>query len=253
MNNATVTRDAWVLLVEPDTNDRTVTVNHNSRSAIRLLESADRPSESVFDGTVLSFFGIRFQELILPAGQGLWVRAVTNAIFVSATATKVRDAVGQSIGWADYVDDRYTSASRLSVPRNVDFALPNNGLGGVKAYAPEGIDLFADGKVTGREGEVLLLTQELTVQRDPNRTGEFDFETWLDIGGVIPPLFRRYYRIRGGGQERKIVSTTMVYTLDTWAANGAATMIRSSVDVHVWAMRTLVARVSVPDIPIPMS
>ena len=253
MNNATALRDEWTLLVEPDPNDRTITVNHNSRSAIRLLESTDRPSQSVFGGTVLSFFGIRFQELVLPAGQDLWVRAVTNAIYVSATATNLRDAVGRSIGWADYVDTTYTSANRLVVPKNVAFALPNNGLGGVKAYAPEGIDLFKDGKVTGREGEVLLITQEIMLQRDRNRTGEFDFETWFDIGGSIPPLFRRYERIRGGGKERKVVATTMVYTLDTWEANGATLMVRSSVDVELWSIRTLVARVSVPDTPIPLS
>ena len=124
------------------------------------------------------------------------------------------------LGWADYADSTYSEGSPFAVSNNTDTVLPNDGLNGPKTYAPDGIDLYdADsGVITGREGDGLLITLELTVERQSN-SGEFDFEVWWDIGGAVGELYRRYFRIRGGGLDRRVSYTTAVYTLDTWEDN----------------------------------
>lgn len=149
-----------------------------------------------------------------------------------------------SFEWADYADTQYTEGSPFSIVADTDTLLPNNGLGGVKTYEPDGITLYntSTQKITGIEGENRTITLEFKAK--PTAGATTYLEHWIDIGGVIPPLYTRIVSFpKGVGVERNITSTTMVYTLDTWEANGGSVYIRANGSADIYGIRYVIKRV----------
>lgn len=64
-------------------------------------------------------------------------------------------------GWADYSDTQYTVGSPFAVVADTDTILPNNGLGGPKTQEPDGETLYSAGKITGRNGDGILITVDM--------------------------------------------------------------------------------------------
>ena len=149
------------------------------------------------------------------------------------------------LGWADYNDTQYTSGSPLSLTANTNTALLNNAGSTIKTYLPEGVtDLYdvATQKVLGREGDAYIITTEYKAV--PTQAGTTYIETWFDIGGAVGELYRQISSFpKGQGQVRNITTSTLVYTLDTWEANGASLFIRSNRTANVYDIRYVIARV----------
>lgn len=149
------------------------------------------------------------------------------------------------LGWADYVDTQYTSESAFAVSANTDTNLPNNAGTARATYLPSDLTAFyADGKITGREGEALLITVDMKVIPGVGCTL---IEDWIDIGGSVGELYRRPSTFpKGQGIVRSIVHTTAVYTLDTWAQNGGTVKVRANGPCEIYDIRYVIFRVFKP-------
>lgn len=155
----------------------------------------------------------------------------------------VLSAYGLS-GWADYTDDQYTTGSAFSVSANTRTKIPNNA--GTKREQelpldyPNGLYDDVTGKILGQPGDSLLITVEFKIRR-ASGNGSFLLTSDFDIGGVIPPLYPRVQSL-AGQSEQNVTFTTAVFTLDTWAANGADFNVESSVAVELFGIRYVIHR-----------
>lgn len=140
----------------------------------------------------------------------------------------VERAVAQNTGWVDVVDTQYTSESPFSLVANTDTVLPNNGQAGVYSQKPNDVDSFyADGKITGRNGDGLLVTIDCVIV--PTSANTTSAEVWIDIGGAVGDLYRRIVTFpKGQGVARPLNFTFGGYTLDTWESNGGTVYIRAN-------------------------
>jgi hypothetical protein len=154
-------------------------------------------------------------------------------------------------GWGDYVDSQYTSESPFSLTADTDTLIPLDGLNGPKTQIPQDITSFIEtfdagsytsARVLGINGDSYLLTLDFKVL--PTSVNTTVIEFWYDIGGSIGELYRRTATFpKGNGLVRAITTTTNVYTLDTWEANGAEIYIRSDGPCNVYDFRMVISRV----------
>ncbi len=127
-------------------------------------------------------------------------------------------------GWAQYNDDQYTSGSPLVITAGSTVTLTNNGATSIKTHLPDGItDLYdtVTNKITPENiGDTYLLRIDFTTFTNSNNgLAELD----LDIGGSQGVILRRLINFpRGTGlaNAREYSSTSLVFTLDTFVANG---------------------------------
>lgn len=148
------------------------------------------------------------------------------------------------LGWAAYKDTTYTTSSRLTVSPGSDTVLPNNSGSVVGSFSPPDIANLYDGTViTGIQGEGRLITVEMKLEP---QTGANYMDMWFDIGGSVGEIYRRTVAFpKGSGAEYNHVSTTAVYTLDTWEANGATVYVRpDGGNVEIWNIRYVIHRTS---------
>lgn len=144
-------------------------------------------------------------------------------------------------GWADYADTQYTQGSPFALAANTDTLLPNNGLGGVKTQEPEGVTMYADGKITGRNGDGLMITVDMKVT--PTNANTTLLEVWFDIGGSIGQLYRRPISFpKGQGVQIGVNFTVAGFTLDTWEANGAQVYVRANGTCNIHGVRYVLTR-----------
>lgn len=151
-------------------------------------------------------------------------------------------------GWASYVDTQDTSESPLAITANTDTVLPNNRGSTITTYLPRDMaklgQQFVDsnGKITGREGDAILVTMDFIIV--PTEQNTTYVETWTNIGGSVGELYRRISTFpKGNGVARQIVHTTLMYTLDTWEANGGTVYIRTNGTANVYNIRYVISRV----------
>ena len=147
------------------------------------------------------------------------------------------------LGWADYVDSQYTSASPLTLSAATPALLDNDGVNGVKTYEPLGIDLYdtATRKIKGINGESRLITIEFKIK--PTSVAAQKAEVWIDIGGAVGAIYRRLTTFpKGNGVEHNVVMTTAAYTLDTWEANGGEVWIECDGPAEVYDIRYVLVR-----------
>ena len=114
-------------------------------------------------------------------------------------------------------------------------AITGSGSGAALANGTNG-----PGLITGRERDALGVTIDFKLTPS---VGATYVEVWLDIGGAIPPLYKRIVSFpKGSGVERPINFSTLAYTLDTWEANGAKVYVRSDGDVDIYDIRYVLHR-----------
>ena len=144
-------------------------------------------------------------------------------------------------GWGQYSDTQYTSTA-FSVAANVDTALPNNKGGVIESYKPADVTTFYDGSViTGRTGDSMTITIDMSAL--PTSATTTLLEVWFDIGGSFGELYRRLISFpKGNGIVRPINFTVGVYSLDTWAANGASVFCRANGPVDLSNIRYVITR-----------
>ena len=162
------------------------------------------------------------------------------------TAQNLRDAVVSlhaGSGWADYADNQYTSGSPFALSANTDTVLPNNAGVIRNSELPGDVSAFySGGKIAGREGDALAIT--IDFKAVPTNPAATFLEVWFDIGGSVGELYRRIVTFpKGQDVERGVTMTTMVYTLDTWEANGADVYVRCNGTADLYDIRFVVARV----------
>ena len=97
---------------------------------------------------------------------------------------------------------------------------------------------------SGIEGETRFLTIDFTVV--PTQQNTTLIEWWVDIGGGIGQLYRRPFTFeKGQGVPRTVTFTQMVFTLDTWATNGALSYVRANGNAEIYDIRYVIKRDSV--------
>jgi hypothetical protein len=149
------------------------------------------------------------------------------------------------LGWGEYADSQYTSASPLSLTGGVATLLNNDGVNAITDYEPLDLPLYDtdNRKIPGITGESRLVTIEFKIK--PTNNTATSAEVWLDIGGAIGELTRRLFTFpKGSGVARSIVLTTSYYNLATWEANGAVPYIECDGPAEVYDIRYLIHRLS---------
>ena len=147
-------------------------------------------------------------------------------------------------GWASYQDTQYTSEAPFALSANTDTILPNNAGSKIETYLPRDLTaMFADGKVLGRQGDSYIITADLFAI--PTSAQSTLLEIWFDIGGSVGQLYRRPITFpKGQGQVLQVVTSTFVYTLDTWEANGATPYVRGNGTFEIYTVRHVIGRIS---------
>lgn len=149
-------------------------------------------------------------------------------------------------GWAAYNDTQYTEASPLAVAADTPTILPNNKGGVLEIQIPKDLaDIGGwvddSGKIQGLNGDAVLIT--LDFQAIPQESGTTLLDVWFDIGGAVGELYRRTVSFpRGQFASKSVTSTTLVYTLDTWEANGATVYVEASKAVDIHSIRAVMSR-----------
>lgn len=145
-------------------------------------------------------------------------------------------------GWAEYTSNQYTEGAPLQLLGNTDTILPNNQASIRDDEKPIDIDSFMDGnKFKGRWGDAYIVT--LDFKAKPTNAGTLYLETWFDIGGAAPDLYKRIVSFpKGNGVERPITHTTGVFTLDTWQSNSADIYVRANNTCDVYDIRLIAYR-----------
>ena len=145
-------------------------------------------------------------------------------------------------GWGSYVDTAYTFGSPFAVLAATDTLLPNNKGTVIETQKPTDVATFYSGAViNGQDGDGLLITLEMKIV--PTNAGTDTVDIWFDIGGTVGQLFRRVWTFpKGTGVIRPISFTVSVYTLDTWAANGATAYIRGNNTLSVYDIKYVITR-----------
>ncbi|RYX78561.1 hypothetical protein EON76_05375 [bacterium] len=152
-------------------------------------------------------------------------------------------SVAANTGWAQYSDTVYTSGSPLALVADTNTVLPNNAGTVIDTHKPPDVSSFyAGGKITGRNGDSLVITIDFVAL--PTSVNTTYLDVWFDIGGSIGELYRRVISFpKGNGVARPIGFTAMVYTLDTWQANGATVKVRANGSAGIYDIRYVIARV----------
>lgn len=145
-------------------------------------------------------------------------------------------------GWAEFKDSTYTSGSPLQLAADTDTVINNDGTLGTKTYAPTGVTLFDNNKITGREGEGILITLEFLAK--PTNSNTTYLDVWLDIGGSKGEIYRHTHSFPKGLNQPKLISETIFgYTLNTWEDNGASIYMNAINTCDIYDLRYIVGRV----------
>lgn len=122
-------------------------------------------------------------------------------------------------GWRDYTDTQYTEGSPLQLVANTRTILPNNAMAGPAGEQPIDFAEFYDGAgVLGRLNDALIM--KLRFKAKPTSAGTTFLEFDIDIGGSVGIVDSGFFTFpKGTGVERRINSTILLYTLNTWETN----------------------------------
>jgi hypothetical protein len=162
---------------------------------------------------------------------------------IDAAVARAQGAVQYTeTGWAQYSDTQYTSGSPLAISADTDTVLPNNAGAVIESQKPTDITSFyADGKITGRNGDGLLIT--VNAKLLPTSASTSLAEIWFDIGGSVGEIYRRPISFpKGNGIVRPFSFTVAAYTLGTWEANGATPYIRANGTLSIYDIDYILTR-----------
>lgn len=149
-------------------------------------------------------------------------------------------------GWGNYVDDQYTALAPLQLVADTPTLLDNNAAGSLtnETQLPADITSFYDSTtfgILGLDGDAYSITLDFKVK--PTEGGATYIEHWIDIGAPVGELYRRITSFpKGINQERDVTTTTSVYTLATWEANGGKVYVQSNGTCDIYDIRFVVFR-----------
>lgn len=151
-------------------------------------------------------------------------------------------------GWASYGDSVHTSVSPLVIAEGATAVITNNAANVINSQLPIGVSSFYDGvtnKITPENsGDAYMLRIDFSAFTS-TQSGLATLE--LDIGAPQNEILRRGFTFpKGAGLANKIdVSTsTLIYTLDTFIANGGSIELRSDVgSTSIYDITFIISRV----------
>jgi len=141
-------------------------------------------------------------------------------------------------GWGAYV---HTGAAQ-ALTAGVKVSLTNNAGTVIDTQKPSDIESFySAGKITGRVGDGVLISVELTFT--PSDGTASNFYIAIDIGGAVGEIYPRDFAVfRGSGVAHKVSYNVGAYTLDTWEANGGTVKVEADGPGSVSATRYVIQR-----------
>lgn len=150
----------------------------------------------------------------------------------------IPDARVSYTGWAAYV---HTGAAQ-ALTANIEVALVNNAGTVIDPQIPPDTGALYDGTViTGREGDSIITTVELTFT--PTDGTASNLTVAIDIGGAVGKIYHEEYGIlNGAGVAHRISYRAPAYTLDTWEANGGTVKVCSDGPGSITAVRYVIHR-----------
>jgi hypothetical protein len=151
-------------------------------------------------------------------------------------------------GWASYNDDQYTSGSPLVITAGSTVQLTNNAASSIKTHLPNGITDFWNSSTNvitpENSGDAYMLRVSFTAFTDNNNGLA---ESQLDIGGSQGIIDRRlinFPRGTGLGNARNISYTSLIFSLDTFLANGGTLQIEGITGTtSIYDISILIARI----------
>lgn len=225
----------WTQIADASSVDRTAAVTQLNSAALRVVSGETAEQDNAI--TLNDEDGIA-RNVLCPAGQKLWAKSIERASRVNIEFAA--GAAPDGTGWASYNDTDSVEQNPFFLPKNQDMKLPNNGLAGVRSQEPQGIKLYDAGKITGREGDALILTVAFQCDVIPKKN--CDLTLWLTIGGGFGPLRPQKQRIFDR-DPYPVLWCSGVYTLGVWESNGGDFMVRASQNCNIWDIEYLVHRV----------
>lgn len=143
----------------------------------------------------------------------------------------VQSIINSNTGWAQYSDSQYTSGSPLVVTEGNTAVITNNANSIINSQLPFGVTSLYDSatnKITpDKSGDAYMIRIDFTAFSS-SQSGLATLE--LDIGAPQNEILRRGFTFpKGAGLANAIElsTSTLVYTLDTFLANGGSVELRS--------------------------
>lgn len=164
------------------------------------------------------------------------------------TQEQVQEVVNSNTGWASYGDSTYTSVSPLVIAEGATAVIGNNAANVINGQLPIGVSSFYDGatnKITPENsGDAYIIRIDFSAFTS-NQNGLATLE--LDIGSPQNEILRRGFTFpKGSGLANRIEvsASTLVYSLDTFIANGGSVELRSDAgNTSIYDVTFIISRV----------
>lgn len=213
-------------------------------------------SQTTFTGPINSQYRVLYNNVTVAQGAYTDFRDQADSPFGSEALflTHLRTNVGafssggatsSTTGWAQYVDTVYTVSNKFVIAQGSTLDLPNNAGTVIDTYLPEGVSTFYNSGTTkimpAAIGDFYTIRINFSVSNDNvNGLAELD----LDIGGAQGVILRRNITFpKGANTEIPYSSTNLIFTLDTFVANGGQLQIASDTgDTSIWDIQYVIAR-----------
>lgn len=161
-----------------------------------------------------------------------------------------------TMGWSEYRDTEYSSGSPFTITAGAanKVTLPNNAGIKIETHKPTYFDTFYDEVnklIPGRSGDSFALNLEL-IAVPKSAVSNIKVKTAIDIGGSVGEIYpdERTLTKGQGVAHGLLFPFPVIYTLDTFEANGGALKIWSeNADVDIYNVRYVFANHSRNMIP----
>lgn len=169
----------------------------------------------------------------------------------SVAKAVAKKEVEGAFGWAQYSDGQYTSASPLVVGVGVTVPLTNNAATTIKSQLPTGVTDFYDSVTNTITPDTLGDGYIIRINMKTYSTSNTGYgELCIDIGDGVTPVEIIELPVnfpRGTGQVnvRPYTSTSFIFALDTFIANGGKVYYESvRGDTSIYDIVFLIERTS---------
>lgn len=172
--------------------------------------------------------------------------AVQGGANAQSTVNEVATYTSNLLGWAEYRDTQYTESTKLTVPNGgAQTKVPNNAGFKIETHLPSGVTELYDsvgGVITPvASGDSYMIRVRFKAQ--PSAVNAHMTMT-IDIGGAIGEIDSRVLTFPKGTSAHQFSTSSLVYSLDTFVANGAEVYLSPSDNVDIWDISFVISRVT---------
>lgn len=164
------------------------------------------------------------------------------------TESDVQEIINTNTGWAQYKDTSLTSIAPQLVLEGITATLTNNALSTIVSNLPIGGGALYDAatsKITPySSGDAYMLRVDFKAFTS-SQSGLLSLK--LDIGGAQGVIFDRditFPKGTGLSNVRSVSTSSLIYTLDTFVANGGAIQVESIVgNTSIYDVTYVISRI----------